>query len=48
MQAIAPLALAFVAEHASDRAALAAVAGFALVSFLALLSVRQADNKQPA
>jgi hypothetical protein len=48
MQAIAPLALAFVAEHASDRAALAAVAGFALVSFLALLSVRHAGNKHPA
>ena len=48
MQAVAPLALAFVAEHSSDRAALAAVASFALLSFLALLAVRRASCKQPA
>jgi MFS family permease len=41
MQAIAPLALAFIAEHASDRAVVATVASFALVAFTGLLSVRR-------
>jgi len=40
MQAIAPLVLAFVAEHASDPAALALVASLALVSFVCLATLR--------
>lgn len=40
MQAIAPLALAFIAERASDRAVIAAVASLALVSFAGFLLVR--------
>ena len=36
MQAIAPLVLAFVAERASDPAALAVVAAFALMAFVGL------------
>ncbi len=41
MQAIAPFALAFAAEHASDQAVIAAVASFAFISLAALLSVRR-------
>ena len=41
MQALAPLALAFVAERSSDPAVLAVVAGFALVSFVAFAAVRR-------
>jgi hypothetical protein len=41
MQAIAPLALAFVAERSSDAAVLAVVAGFALVSFVGFAAVRK-------
>jgi len=40
MQAIAPLVLAFVAERVSDPAALALVAGLALVSFVCLVALR--------
>jgi len=40
MQAIAPLVLAFVAERASDAAALALVASLALVSFVCLVILR--------
>jgi hypothetical protein len=40
MQAIAPLVLAFVAERASDPAALALVASLALVSFVCLAILR--------
>jgi MFS family permease len=50
MQAIAPLVLAFAAEHASDRAVLAIVAAFALISFAGLLAIRRPSNepKHPA
>jgi hypothetical protein len=41
MQAIAPLVLAFVAERASDPAALALVAAFALISFIGLAAIRR-------
>ena len=41
MQAIAPLALAFVAARSSDAAVLAVVAGFALVSFVGFAAVRK-------
>jgi MFS family permease len=41
MQALAPLALAFVAERSSDPAVLAVVAGFALVSFVGFAAVRR-------
>jgi hypothetical protein len=41
MQALAPLALAFVAEHASDAAVLAVVAGFAVTSFIAFAAMRR-------
>ena len=41
MQAIAPLALAFAAEHRSDATVLVIVAGFALISFGGLLAVRR-------
>jgi hypothetical protein len=41
MQALAPLALAFVAERSSDPAVLAVVAGFALVSFVGFAAVRK-------
>jgi MFS family permease len=40
MQAIAPLVLAFVAEHASDPAVLGVVAGFAALSFIAFVTIR--------
>ena len=40
MQAIAPLVLAFVAERASDPAALTVVAAFALVAFVGLAAIR--------
>jgi hypothetical protein len=40
MQAIAPLALAFVAERATDPVVLAAVAGFATVAFVAFIAIR--------
>jgi Major Facilitator Superfamily len=45
MQAIAPLALAFVAEHASDPAVLAVVAGFAAISFIAFAAMRRPKPK---
>jgi hypothetical protein len=45
MQAIAPLALAFAAEHGSDRTVLAIVAGFALISFVGLLAMRRPASK---
>jgi MFS family permease len=41
MQAIAPLVLAFAAEYAKDRAVLAIVAAFALISFTGLLAIRR-------
>jgi hypothetical protein len=41
MQAIAPLALAFVAERASDPAVLAVVAAFAAAAFIAFVAVRR-------
>ena len=41
MQAIAPLALAFVTERTSDPAGLAVVASFALISFIGLIAVRR-------
>jgi hypothetical protein len=41
MQALAPLALAFVAERSSDPAVLAVVAGFALVSLVGFAAVRR-------
>jgi hypothetical protein len=41
MQAIAPLALAFVAERTSDPAVLAVVAAFALLSFIGLVAIRR-------
>ena len=41
MQAIAPLVLAFVAERSSDPAVLAVVAAFALISFIAFVTVRR-------
>jgi Major Facilitator Superfamily len=47
MQAIAPLALAFVAEHASDPAVLAVVAGFAAMSFIAFAVMRR-PKPQPS
>jgi MFS family permease len=41
MQAIAPLALAFIAERAADATVLAVVALFALVSFLGFAAIRR-------
>jgi hypothetical protein len=41
MQAIAPLALAFVAEHASDPAVLAVVAALAAISFVAFALIKR-------
>jgi hypothetical protein len=41
MQAIAPLALAFIAERAADATVLAVVALFALVSFLGFVAIRR-------
>jgi Major Facilitator Superfamily len=41
MQAIAPLVLAYAAEHASDASVLAIVAAFALVAFAGLLVIRR-------
>jgi hypothetical protein len=46
MQAIAPLALAFAAEHSSDVMVLAIVAGFALVSFVGLMAMRRPDGNR--
>ena len=46
MQAIAPLVLAFVAERASDPAALALVAVLALVSFVCLAGVASAEGAE--
>jgi hypothetical protein len=46
MQAIAPLALAFAVERGSDAGVLAIIAGFALMSFAALLSVRPPGGNQ--
>jgi Major Facilitator Superfamily len=45
MQAIAPFALAFAAEHSSDASVLAAVAAFALLSLLALLAIHCPADK---
>ena len=41
MQAIAPLALAFVAERTSDPMVLAVVAAFAAISFIGFVAVRR-------
>src|SRR6516225_2838851 len=41
MQAVAPLALAFVAERTSDAAVLAVAAGFATIAFIAFAAVRR-------
>ena len=41
MQAIAPLALAFVAERTSDPAVLAVVAAFALIAFIGFVAMRK-------
>jgi hypothetical protein len=41
MQAIAPLALAFVAERTSDPAVLAVVAAFALIAFVGFAAMRK-------
>jgi hypothetical protein len=41
MQAAAPLVLAFVAEHASDAAALALVAALALTALVCFLVIRR-------
>jgi MFS family permease len=43
MQAIAPLALAFVAERTTDPVVLAVVAAFALISFVGFVAVRRPD-----
>jgi MFS family permease len=45
MQAIAPFALAFAAEHSSDASVLATVAAFALLSLLALLAIHRPAGK---
>jgi MFS family permease len=45
MQAIAPFALAFAAEHSSDASVLATVAAFALLSLLALLAIHCPADK---
>ncbi len=45
MQAIAPFALAFAAEHSSDASVLATVAAFALLSLLALLAIHRPADK---
>jgi hypothetical protein len=41
MQSAAPLVMAFVAERASDRAALALAAGFALVALVCFSAIRR-------
>ncbi|HEY7248551.1 MAG TPA: MFS transporter [Xanthobacteraceae bacterium] len=46
MQAIAPFALAFAAERNSDASVLAIVAGFALLSFLALLAIERPPDRR--
>jgi MFS family permease len=46
MQAIAPLALAFVAERAADWVVLAVVAVFALVSFVGFIALRRPDPQR--
>jgi hypothetical protein len=46
MQAIAPLALAFVAERTSDPAVLAVVAAFALLSFIGLAAIRRPASSE--
>ncbi len=48
MQAIAPLVLAFVAERASDSAALALVALLALVAFVGLAILRPPNSTSPS
>jgi MFS family permease len=45
MQAIAPLALAFAAEHGSDGTVLAIVAAFALIAFVGLVAMRRPASK---
>jgi MFS family permease len=44
MQAIAPLVLAFVAEHVSDPAVLAVVAAFAATAFIGFLAMRRPSS----
>jgi hypothetical protein len=46
MQAIAPLVLAFVAEHGSDPAVLAVVAALAAISFAAFALIRKPANSE--
>ncbi len=46
MQAIAPLALAFVAERTSDPAVLAVLAAFALIAFAGFVSIRRPPNSE--
>jgi len=41
MQAAAPLVMAFVVERASDPAALALAAGFALIALICFLAIRR-------
>jgi len=41
MQAIAPLVLALVAEHGSDRAVLTVVAALALIAFMCFVALRR-------
>jgi MFS family permease len=45
MQAIAPLALAFAAEHGSDQTVLAIVAALALISFAGLIAMHRPNGK---
>jgi hypothetical protein len=47
MQAIAPLALAFVAERTADPTVLAVVAGFAAISFIGFVAVRRPRPDKP-
>ena len=46
MQAIAPLALAFVAERSSDPAVLAVVAALAAISFAAFALIRRPASSE--
>jgi hypothetical protein len=41
MQSAAPLVMAFVVERASDRAALALVAGFAAIALICFVAIRR-------
>jgi hypothetical protein len=41
MQALAPVLIAYVAEHASDRAALAVAAAFAVIALACFAAVRR-------